>query len=394
MGIRSFLKSRLPTDRSSRLKRRISVAFWLFVVLFSAFLVYFNHQVSIAPLYESKGISFVRAQVTAVVKDNLQSDGSRVGSQMVKVKILSGAHKGQTYEADSLDSYLYGAACRTGTRVIVQLSESGQVVTASVYNYDRSTVLYLLFALFVFFLWLIGRKQGLRSAFALVFSLMCVLLLYLPMLYIGCSPFLAAVAVVSVTTVVSLYLMGGASLKTLAAMISTVSGVIGAGLVAVLFGQLAHISGYNVSDVENLIFIAQNSRLNVGDLLFSGILISSLGAAMDNSVSIASALSELSDRSPSLTARQLFESGIHVGRDMMSTTTNTLIFAYTGSSVTVLITMYAYHYPYLQVINMYSIGIEILQALSGTLGVIFTVPICAAVSAWIYRRNPTVQAKY
>ncbi len=189
------------------------------------------------------------------------------------------------------------------------------------------------------------------------------------------------------TSIVSLYLIGGATLKTLASIISTTGGVIIAGLAATFFGQLAHISGYNVSSVENLIYISQNSGVDVGGLLFSGILIASLGAVMDNCFSIASAINEIHEQTPSLTRKQLFQSGIHVGRDMLSTNVNTLIFAYTGSSVFVLISMYAYNYPYNMVINMYSIGIEILQALSGTLGVILTTPLCTAVCAWLFTRK-------
>lgn len=377
----------LPAEKDKRRKFLFGAAFFILMACFFIFLYLFNRSIVITPLYESSGISFEKAQVTQILQDNLQEDGSRVGSQIVEVQILSGSLKGQTYEANSLDSYLYGAACKVGTRVIVQISVSGSDTSVSVFNYDRSSVLYLLVGVFVFLLWLFGGKNGLKSAAALAFSLVCILFLYLPMLYSGCSPFFAAVAVVAIATVFTFYMIGGPTIKTAASILSTITGVITAGLVATLFGYLGHLSGYNVSEVDTLIYISQNCSLDVGGLLFSGILISALGAAMENSFSIASAVNELYERTPSLSVKQLLESGLTIGRDMMSTAANTLIFAYAGGSVTVLIILYAYNYSYNQVINMYSIGIELLQALSATLGVIFTIPVCAAVSAWMLKKS-------
>lgn len=378
----SFLK--LFQDKKANI--RYSVILFL-AVAFLIFLYFFNSSITITPLYSSKGISFDKARVVEIIKDNLQPDGTRTGNQLVKVELLSGAHKGKTYQATSLDSYLYGAACQIGTRVIVQISTVGNDVSVSVFNYDRSTVLYVLIALFLFVLWLIGGKKGIKSALGIIFTLICILFLYLPMMYKGFSPFFAAVVVVALTTVVSMYLIGGPTIKTAASVISTLLGVVIAGCIATLFGNLAHLSGYNVADIENMMFIAQNSKLQIGSLLFSGILIASLGAVMDVGISIASTINEIHEKNPELGVKSLFHSGINVGRDMMGTMSNTLILAYAGSSVTVLISMYAYNYPYNEVINLYSIGIEILQGLSGTLGVVLTVPICSAVSAWMFSRE-------
>ena len=122
-------------------------------------------------------------------------------------------------------------------------------------------------------------------------------------------------------------------------------------------------------------------------MLFSGILIAALGAVMDVSMSIASTISELHETNPSMNAKALFRSGIHVGKDMMGTMSNTLILAFTGSSINTLIFIYAYDYDYHQVINLYSIGIEIIQGISSTMGVILTVPLVSLISAWMIGRQ-------
>lgn len=373
----------------ARLRRRLpDLAMLAFLLLFALALILLNRSVQKIPLLPEDGSTFEKGTVVALLEDDL-ADG---GGQVVQVLLRSGAHRGETVTADNSASYLYGAACRVGTRVVVQLGEYGGALTASVYNYDRGGVLWALVGLFLAVLCAIGGKRGLKSAVGLIFTFLCVLFLYLPLLYLGVSPFWAAVAVVALTTLVTLYLIGGPTRKSLCAILGTVAGVVAAGGIAALFGALGRISGYNVSDIETMIVIGQNSRLQIGGVLFSGILIASLGAVMDVAMSISSTASELIAQTPSLTRRQLFRSGINVGRDMMGTMSNTLILAFTGGSVNTLLVIYAYDMPYLQVINMYAIGIEILQGLAGTLGVILTVPVVAALSACAFGRREAAPA--
>ena len=105
------------------------------------------------------------------------------------------------------------------------------------------------------------------------------------------------------------------------------------------------------------------------------------GKVMDVAMSIASTVEEVHLRRPELGRRELFESGMHVGRDTMGTMSNTLILAFAGGSLGVLVTYYAYQLPYLQIINSYGVGIEIMQGISGSMGIILTVPIVSAASA-------------
>ena len=108
---------------------------------------------------------------------------------------------------------------------------------------------------------------------------------------------------------------------------------------------------------------------------------------MDVSMSIASTINEINEKSPDLTRKELFKSGINVGRDMMGTMSNTLILAFTGGAISTLITFYSYNMHYNQVINMYSIGIEIMQGISGSLAVIYTVPLVSFISAVLLKKK-------
>lgn len=358
----------------------------VFVILFGVLLYFFN-QVEKTELLTNDGRTFEKAVVTQIVEDNITENGNRVGQQTVKLLIESGEHKGEEITATSSSSYLYGADCVEGLKVIAIISESENTITASVYNYDRGDILYLIILFFIVVLWLIGGKKGLNSAIGLVFTFVCIIFLFLPMIYRGVSPILSAVVIVILTTFVVMYLIDGISVKSICAMLGTIAGVLISALFAALFGCLTNISGNNVSDIENLMYIGQMTDIDVGELMFAGILISTLGAVMDVAISVASTINEIHDKNSQLSRKELFSSGINVGRDMMGTMSNTLILAFTGSSINTLVYIYSYNYSYYQVLNMYSIGIEIIQGISATLGVILTVPFVAFISSMFLSRR-------
>lgn len=350
-------------------------------ILFLLFLYRYS-QIDKVILYETEGRSFAKAEVMDVIEDNETEDGISIGNQIVSLKLTSGKWKGKTVEATSSSSYLYGAHCKKGSKVIAIVSESQGEMTASVYSQNREMQLYLIIAIFVFTIILIGGKKGLASVIGLGFTILCILFLFLPMIYKGISPIWSAVLVVILTTVATMYLVGGISRKTMTAILGTVSGVLISALFAMLFCKMTNISGYNVSDIEDLIYIRDQTGIKVGELLFSGILISALGAVMDVAMSISSTIEEIHCQNSELTIKELFQSGMNVGKDMMGTMSNTLILAFAGGSINTLVFIFAYNYEYLQVVNMYAIGIEIIQGIASSMGVILTVPITSFLAAW------------
>ena len=332
-------------------------------------------------MVSTKGDYYESARVTEVVKDNLNSDGVRVGYQLLKVEILSGDYKGEVLEATSAEGNLFGAICKQNDRIIVTMSVSGDNKTVSVYSKDRTVQVCVFVGIFMLLICVIGGRNGIKSVAGLAFTVVAIIYIYLPMIYVGFSPFWAAVLIAAVTTIVTMYLIGGYSIKTFCAITGTVTGVLVAGVSAWIFGIAADIYGYNVSNIETLTFVGQNTEIQIGGLLFSGILIASLGAVMDVAMSVSSAICEIKDKSPSLTWQQLFKSGMNEGRDMMGTMSNTLILAFVGSSASTHIINYAYDLPFRQIINSYNIGIEIMQGVAGSIGVILTVPIVAIITA-------------
>lgn len=347
----------------------LAIASILFIILAFSF----SH-VSITPLMNNRGRTYEKAEV---VKVNAPT------RDYIRARVIAGKHLGQTLTARSVDSYLYGAKCQVGMKVILIVTASSTNIEASVYSENRAPALYGMIALFIGIVILIGGKKGFISIVALVYTLLCIIFIFLPMIYVGVSPILASILIVAMTTFVTMILIDGVSAKSLSAIVGTILGVIMAALYALLFSLVTHISGYNVSDIENLIYVGEMTHIQIGQLLFAGILIAALGAVMDVGMSIASFLDELKHKSPEITQKELFKSGMHVGKDMMGTMTNTLILAFVGGSINTLVFLYAYHYPYLQLINMYSLGIEIMQGLSSSLGVILAVPATSLVASFL-----------
>ena len=358
----------------------------LFVCVFAVFVIKLN-QVEKTELVVRTGQTFEKAKVVKILQDNLEENGTRVGEQKVRVRMLTGVRKGEELDITSSSGYLFGAACKPGMKVIVMQSVAGDSTVASVYTQDREWVIYIFALIYLLVLCLIGGKQGIKGCLGLVFTFFCVIFVYLPLVYLKYSPFWTAVFVCFITTLVTMYLIGGPTRKTCAATLGTLVGVILAGVSAWCFSKASGISGYNVSDIETLMTLWNTNRIQVGGLLFSGLLISCLGAVMDVAMSISSAIDEIYRQNLSLSRKELFKAGLRVGRDMMGTDSNTLILAFAGSSVSTLLLDYSYNLPYQQIINSNNIGIAIMQGLAGSFGIVLSVPFTVLICTILFHKK-------
>ena len=358
----------------------------LFVCVFAVFVIKLN-QVEKTELVVRTGQTFEKAKVVKILQDNLEENGTRVGEQKVRVRMLTGVRKGEELDITSSSGYLFGAACKPGMKVIVMQSVAGDSTVASVYTQDREGVIYIFALIYLLVLCLIGGKQGIKGCLGLVFTFFCVIFVYLPLVYLKYSPFWTAVFVCFITTLVTMYLIGGPTRKTCAATLGTLVGVILAGVSAWCFSKASGISGYNVSDIETLMTLWNTNRIQVGGLLFSGLLISCLGAVMDVAMSISSAIDEIYRQNLSLSRKELFKAGLRVGRDMMGTDSNTLILAFAGSSVSTLLLDYSYNLPYQQIINSNNIGIAIMQGLAGSFGIVLSVPFTVLICTILFHKK-------
>ena len=336
---------------------------------------------------------FAPAKVTAILADNAQpepwSEGLRLGAQQLELEILRGPYKGAVLQAVNYLSAYANVDCRVGTRVIVRLDldDAGNPYILSIPNYDRGTVLLAMVGVFALILVLIGGKKGVMALLGLAYTLAGVWFLLIPMVLRGAPPIPSAVAVAALTAAASLLLLTGFSRKTLCAGLGCICGVAAAGLFAWIVGKLTPISGFNMGEAEDLVLRAGEQPLEIRGLLISGILIASLGAVMDVAMSISSACSELLALDPKITAGRLFRSGMNIGRDAMGTMANTLILAFAGASFNLLLLFQVYGYPMIQIFNSDAMAIELIQSISGSVGILLTVPLVSLFAALLLTRS-------
>ncbi len=336
---------------------------------------------------------FAPAKVTAILADNAQpepwSEGLRLGAQQLELEILRGPYKGAVLQAVNYLSAYANVDCQVGTRVIVRLDldDAGNPYVLSIPNYDRGTVLLAMVGVFALILVLIGGKKGVMALLGLLYTLAGVWFLLIPMVLRGAPPIPSAVAVAALTAAASLLLLTGFSRKTLCAGLGCICGVAAAGLFAWIVGKITPISGFNMGEAEDLVLRAGEQPLEIRGLLISGILIASLGAVMDVAMSISSACSELLALDPKITAGRLFRSGMNIGRDAMGTMANTLILAFAGASFNLLLLFQVYGYPMIQIFNSDAMAIELIQSISGSVGILLTVPLVSLFAALLLTRS-------
>jgi uncharacterized membrane protein len=335
---------------------------------------------------------YVRAKVTQMVKNDTSPDpatGGRVlGEQELRIQILEGTHKGENMNVENDLSALHNVDAHQGSRIVVRIdTQTNGSYTASVYNYDRTGVLFGLAAFFLLLLCIVGGRKGIQSIFGLLFTMACVVFLMLPMVLKGGSPVWSAILVAVLTTAVCFILLDGINGKTVSAALGTVVGVVFAGLFASLAGMAASMNGFNMQEAESLLLQAGKNRIQIDGLLVGGIIISALGAVMDIAISISSSLYELHQANPKFGSGELFRSAMNIGRDAMGTMANTLILAFVGSSLNTLVLIDSYGIPFSQLINTDLIGIEILQGIAGSIGIVLTVPAVAWIASQIVRHQ-------
>lgn len=321
------------------------------------------------------------------LKGSLHYKDIMTGSQKLLVKVLTGSHRGEILTARNHLSTYNSVVGKPGRYliVIVDALDSGKF-QVRVYNYFRAPVIYFILILFFALLVIVGRKKGLMSGLGLIYTFVCVFTVFMPLVLRGYSPVLAAVLLVVLVSTGALMLLNGVSMKSLCCILGTISGVLMSSLILMVFGHIMHISGYSTDEAESLLLIGQTTGLKVKDLLYSGILIVSLGAIMDIAMSVVSSMSEVKQHRPDSSALVLFKAGMNVGKDVIGTMSNTLILVFTGTSLNMLIILSSYSVQYNQFMNMNRTAIEITQALSGSLGLVLTVPLTALISSRLLKK--------
>lgn len=330
------------------------------------------------------GLEYAKAKVIEIVSEDVGEDPDyhyiRIGKQTLKLEILSGEHKGEIVEAINYVTRVSQIEGSVGTKYIVG-SYDNFTITMIMYL-DRSSTVYFLAALFLALVLLIGRKKGVSAIAGLLVTLINVVFLFMPMLINGVPAILAAIIVVLLSTFYTMVVLNGFTAKSMIATISCTLCTAIAGALAYIVGDVSNISALNTPEAENLLFITEKCPFRIDNLLTAGILIAAMGAVMDTCMSLVSSLYEMKEQTPSLTGKQLWKSGMNIGRDIMGTMTNTLALAFVGSSLNSVLVYYMYSMPYVSLINTDFMVVELVKGIIGSLAVVLAIPVTTLLASY------------
>ena len=349
---------------------------WLFVVLFSCGNAW--------AAKDQEQEKYFRGEVVRV--DEFSDEpGTAAVQQEAEVQITSGQFSGEsvvisnTYcpEDPYLDVYL-----QEGSRIILAaFVQDGVIQDAGLHDVQRDRGLYYLLGIFLILLLTIGRLQGLKTIITLIFTGLVVVKVILPLLLAGYEPIPVATLSAIVIIIFTLLVIGGLRAKSVAAIVGTVSGVTVAGILALWVGEISSLTGFSSEEARMLVFMEH--QINVRGLLFAGIIIGSLGAVTDVGMSVASAASEISGADPRIKPYQLIRAGMNVGRDIMGTMSNTLVLAYAGGAMPLLLLLVGYEMEWMKIINMDLVATEFVRGIAGSIGLIISIPVTAIVAGFL-----------
>ena len=342
---------------------------------------------NILNISEPLKISYEKARILEVEETTQKIEGEEgvryETLQRVKIKILSGKYRGEekilenTVGTNPLDLSL-----KKGNKILVYIEEhkNGSVIF-QVQDYWRLNILIWFVVIFLLILLLLGGRQGLKAILSLAIAALLIFKILIPQVLTGGNPIRLALVISIIITIITLILVSGLRRKSIAAILGTIGGLLVATVLAIFVGRIANLTG--TSSEESRILLIEFPNLNLQGLLFGSVIIGALGAVMDIGMSIASSVTEVKKTYPYARMQELIKSGLTVGRDVMGTMVNTLIFAYVGVSLPLLLLFTKYGGSYLKFLNFEFVAEEVVRSIAGSIGLVAAIPLTAIIAGYL-----------
>jgi len=381
-------------------KKLVHVLLYIALIAFSASFILVCNRItsSGALMFQSQignfeAIYIVRVDAVLSVSEEEQMIGDVINVSETQVRfsstVLFGGHKGEslmvTQYYDNVTSRSQIAVKEGDWIFAYQTEGSSDLYTG---EFFRLHFILILFAIFVLLLVIFAKFKGLSSIIALMFSVLGVFLVFIPAILSGRNIYLWAMLICLYTVTINPFFIGGVNAKSLSSAIGCTGGLAVAALLTLLLNSLLNITGSLDEDNMLLQFILEDHIIDLRAVTFAAILIGALGAAIDVSMSIATAISEFNDSEERATPfSALLRYGMNIGRDIIGAQTSTLVLAYIGSSLTVTLLLVAYQNSVLEMMNLEMIIVEILQMLIGGFVILFTIPATAFICGMLFSRR-------
>ena len=310
---------------------------------------------------------------------DLNDDTVSQTKQTIQVRLLTGEFKGETVELDNMltGNPYYDIKLKKNTKVILHAEDNGEGVEFSIEDIKRSGNLGWLSLLFCGLLIYVGRKKGFYSLISIGLTVLLITHALSPLILIGINPVLATILICIASTAATMYLVGGFNAKSTSAVIGAMLSLLFAGLLSYITMFTAHLTGFTE---ENSMFLyTAHPELDFIGITISTMILATLGAVMDVAMSIASTINEIYITDNTKTVKDLFISGMNVGRDIIGTMANTLILVYLGGSLPLL--LLAGNIDLQKFINLNQVVTETASALIGSIAIVICVPFTAVAAS-------------
>ncbi len=327
----------------------------------------------------------VRAKIIAVDNTSIYNTGMiNQGEQTATIKILSGNHKGKEIQGTNmltgkleLDKFFEPGDTAW---VLIEQDSSGKIIFANLIDHYRIGNEILLVSTFTVLLIIFSGFTGVRTLLSFLFALLSIWKILIPLMLKGYSPILVSLFVGNALTITTLLLVGGFTKKSYAAIISSISCSFITAITALAFGHIFEINGAVMQWSESLIY-AGFKNLDLTGILYGGIYLASSGAILDLAIDISSALEEIQINHPKVSRKSLFDSGIRIGKSVVGSQTTTLLLAYMGSYISVMMVYMAQGTNIITIFNSKPIAAEVLHTFVGCIGLVLVSPLTSLVSS-------------
>lgn len=330
----------------------------------------------------------VKAKVVEVNNKGVYSTGMiQQGDQRCTIEILEGEHKGQQVEGMNLltGKLEFDKMFKPGDEawVLLELDSSNAVIFANMVDYYRIDQQIFLIGLFVILIIAFSGFTGVRTLLSFSFALLSIVKILIPCLLKGIPPLLVALMVGNLLTVMTLLLVAGCNKKAYTAIISSMICSLMTCLLAVVFGDLFKMHGAVMDWSESLLY-AGYQHLDLTAIFQAGIYLACSGAILDLAIDISAALDEVIKNNPSVSRANLIKSGLSIGKSVVGSQTTTLLLAYMGSYITILMVYMAQGTPLMSILNSQKVSSEILHTFVGCIGLVLVSPLTAIICGIVY----------
>lgn len=337
-----------------------------------------------------KGTDRVRVKVLETDESTVISSGLiQSGEQRCKVEILGGKFKGQEAEAVNMlsGSLESDKIFQVGDIAHVVISyKDGEILSITMTDHYRINYELILAAIFVVFLVAFAGKTGLRAVYSFVITVLTIWKIMVPAYLRGVNPIWCGILITIFLTILIIFLVYGWDRKTIAASSGALLGVLMTCIIGCIFTQAFKIHGAVMAYSESLLYSGYQD-LNLTQIFMSGIFIGASGAMMDLAVDITSAVNEVIEKKPDIGWKEAAHSGMNVGRAAMGTMTTTLLLAYSGGYIALLMTFMAQGTPLDNILNYKYVSAEILDTVVGSFGLVTVAPFTAITSGILLTRK-------